>query len=144
MWIVFLLKLRWQGNLPFERLSSNRELVKRNRSRNDSKELVVGQSIVEPLSEISIRVLETMEKVSNFSGVSLKGVENQAWELFSSLEKEGSLRGLNRKGHHLHPEVKNLSNGINYEKRRSKVGKEGQHFIREHKVCKSIFYGFLQ
>lgn len=47
-----------------------------------------------PIPDVSKCVLNMIELVSNFLGVSFKSHEQQAWELFTALERDGSERGL--------------------------------------------------
>lgn len=94
------------------------EMVKLGRGNMNSKAIVMAHDSTgpEPILEVSSWVLETMDEVSHFLGVSFEGVEKQAWELFIELGKRGSIRGLKRKGMRLKREVRNLRSGVNYDK----------------------------
>lgn len=83
----------------------------------------------QPLSEVSLWVLEKMEEVSTFMGLLFDGVEEQAWEFFSVLERARSIRGLQCQGPRVHREVKNLKYGVNYDKWGGSVGRGGYHSL---------------
>lgn len=58
------------------------ESIKRCRRERTSQNLATLANQEDPLFGVSRWVLNTIEEVSNFLGMSFEGVERQAWELF--------------------------------------------------------------
>lgn len=97
--------------------------------RRSSCEMVVAVDLDNFSLDASPWVLERMEEFSKFLGMSFEGMERQAWDFFTTLEREGSISGLRRKGNKMHREVKNLVCGVNNSKRIGRAGRTGMRSL---------------
>lgn len=75
-----------QDQSPIDRsfVPSIGEKVKLGKQQSSSQALVVAVEHENPLSEVSLWVLEKMENVSTYMGMSFVRVERQSWEFFPS------------------------------------------------------------
>lgn len=85
----------------------------------------------DPILTISDWVLNTIEQVSGVLGVSFKGIEHLAWELFAKLEKrivpiqgQGMDRETGDKAK-MSKELKNLKWGVSYDKKKGVLSVKG-------------------
>lgn len=84
-------------------------------------ELLSVEEEIPALSKVSLWVITQMQAVSNFLGLSFDGIERQAIELFTALEREISLLGSGAKSRGFHQEVQGLKSAF-------KMGKQHQRW----------------
>lgn len=98
------LQINWDGPEGFDGREIASELAWM-LERGKGMEIVTVEENVSVLSEVSLWVLSQMQAVSHFLGLSFEGVEKQAIELFTALEREISLSSSGIENRRLHREV---------------------------------------
>lgn len=101
------------------------ELIKIEKGKKMSRTLVLAIEREKPILEIVKWVLNQIEVISKFLGLSFEGHEQHAWALFTTLERDGLERGINKFYLKTCREMKNLECGVNYKRNGSSVGRKG-------------------
>lgn len=83
----------------------------------------------DPNSKVSLWVLNQMQAVSQFLGVSFEGVEREAIALFTALEREISVSRFEMKHRRVHRELLNLRSALKNGSGRRRTGSSANHRI---------------